>query len=209
MFAKSLLLFYLAGSALGGVYITSPTAASTFTGGQQATINWQDDGTTPLLSQFGPSTIAIYIGNALQQTPLQTISNNTDVSKTSAIQFTADPTIGPNNKNYFVRIQSLSFMDPKMPQYNAMAFSAKFTMAGMSGSFNAAEQAQINGQSTAPLTGPTAASSGNSTAVSSTASATTTTGSKASATAASNAAVGLGRGPIGLLMAAIVGATLF
>jgi hypothetical protein len=47
--------------------LTSPTASSTFSGGQQATISWIDDGTAPSLAQFGAASIAIYTGNAIQQ----------------------------------------------------------------------------------------------------------------------------------------------
>ncbi|KAF9224943.1 hypothetical protein BS17DRAFT_779332 [Gyrodon lividus] len=143
----------LAASALANVYITSPVASTTFTAGQQATVSWQDNGQSPSLVQFGNATFAIYVGNAIQQTPLQNIAT-VNVSTTSSIVFTPDGTIGPDSDEYFIRITSLTLMDPTQPQYPAEAFSAKFTLTGMTGSFNASIQAQIDGQSTAPI-GPT------------------------------------------------------
>lgn len=79
-------------------------------------------------------------------------------------------------------------------------------MTGMTGTFNATEQAEINGQSTAPLTGPTATPSSISPVVSATGTATHTS---ASSTATHNGAAGLKGGSFGLLLAAVVGATLF
>ena len=79
------------------VQTTSPTESTTFTGGQQATISWQDDGKTPSLASFGLASVSIYVGNALQQTSLQTIVPSVNVSTTASIQFTPDPKIGPNS----------------------------------------------------------------------------------------------------------------
>jgi hypothetical protein len=79
-------------------------------------------------------------------------------------------------------------------------------MTGMSGTFNSTEQAQINGQSTAPLAAPTATPSSIAPIASSTGTATQTS---ASSTATHNGAAGLKSGSFGLLLAAVVGATLF
>jgi len=206
MFVITALIISLAASALGDVYITSPTGSTTFTGGQQALIKWQDDGTSPNLTQFGAASIAIYVGNAIQQTQLQLIDGNVNVANTSSIQFVPNPSIGPNSNEYFIRIQSLSFMSPQQPQYPALSFSSKFTLTGMSGSFTSAEQAEINGQSTAPLQGPTGTSAAP-TAASTTAS---TTKAAATATGTSNGAKSQKSGSIFLLfLVTIVGATLF
>ncbi|KAG1803873.1 uncharacterized protein HD556DRAFT_615775 [Suillus plorans] len=154
MFSKAVISFALAGSALANVFITSPVASSTFTAGQQATINWQDDGLSPNLTSFGASLVGIYAGNANQQTLLQTISSSVDVSTTSSIVFTPDGTIGPDSNEYFVRFTSINLKDATNSQFPAEAFSAKFTMTGMTGTFNATVQAEINGQSTAPIGAP-------------------------------------------------------
>jgi len=180
MFASSLVALALSASALADIYVTSPVSTSNFVGGQPCTVSWQEDNTAPLLSAFGASTVAIYAGNSQQQTLLQTITPSVDVSTTQALVFTPDPSIGPDADEYFIRFQSLALMDATNSAYPALAFSAKFTMSGMSGTFNSTVQAQIDGQSTAPIGGTAAASS------TSGAAAATTTG--AAATSASGSA---------------------
>jgi len=219
----ALVLASLVASVFCTVYITEPTGSSTFTAGQQATIKWQDDGAAPTLDKFGSSKVSIYVGNAIQQTPLQLITDNVDVSKISTIQFTPNPAIGPDGNNYFIRFESLNAKDPKQTQYPALAFSSKFTLKGMSGTFNASIQSEIDGQSTAPLAGPTGSTNSGSTtatatpkslATSSKLSSTgtaTKTGTSSTSTGTQNAAVAnlQGGGVLGFVLAAIVGAAVF
>jgi len=159
MFASTCVLLALASSSLATVFLTSPTASTTFTGGQQATISWIDNGQAPALAAFGNALIGIYTGNAQQQTLLQLIAPSVPVATTSTVQFTVDPSIGPNGNEYFIRVESLTGTDPTT-SFPFESFSAKYTMAGMTGTFNATVQAEINGQSTAPIGGPTASSAG-------------------------------------------------
>ncbi|EIW79691.1 hypothetical protein CONPUDRAFT_58495 [Coniophora puteana RWD-64-598 SS2] len=70
MFAKLVTVASLAASALATVFITSPTAASSFPAGKNATVSWIDDGSAPSLAQFGNATIAVYVGNVNQQVRL-------------------------------------------------------------------------------------------------------------------------------------------
>jgi len=188
MFASTFFVLALAAfapSALATVYTTAPIGTTSWPAGQQATISWKDDGTTPSLQSFGPSKVSIYVGNAQQQTMLQSITNSVDVSTTSSIVFTPDGTVGPNGADYFIRFESLSLKDATSPQYPALAFSAKFALTGMSGTFNSSVQAEINGQSTAPLAGQTtAATSGSSATKSSTPLTTSKAGSSTSAASA-------------------------
>lgn len=158
MFSKAIISLALAASAFANVFITSPVASTTWTAGQQATVTWQDDGMTPNLSSFGAALVGIYTGNANQQTLLQIISSSVDVSTTSSVAFTPDGTIGPDSNEYFVRFTSINLKDATNSQFPAEAFSAKFSMTGMTGTFNSTVQAEINGQSTAPI-GATSTSS--------------------------------------------------
>jgi len=212
MFRSVFIPLALAASALANLYITSPIATTTFTGGQQATISWQDNGQSPSLVQFGNATFAIYVGNAIQQTPLQTIVTNVNVSTTSSLVFTPDGTIGPDSSEYFVRVTSLTLMDPTQPQFPQEAFSAKFTMTGMTGTFNSTIQAQIDGQSTAPI-GAKTTTSGSSSSVSAaktTSVSATTTKATAAATAkpsSNSAGKPVITGFVGFV-AALIGASL-
>jgi len=151
-------VFALAASAFGTVFVTSPTASTTFNGGTRAEVTWIDDGRSPSLTAFGDASLSIYVGNAQQQTLLQTIVPKVNVGNVSAVQFIVDASIGPNSSQYFIRVESLELADPAQPQYPALAFSSKFTLASMTGTFNASVQAQIDGQSTAPIGGTPAAS---------------------------------------------------
>jgi len=225
MFSQSFAVLALAvAPALATVFVTSPVASTTFHGGQSATISWQDNNAAPSLQDFGNAKVSIYAGNAQQQTSLQLIVPSVNVATTSSVQFTPDATIGPNSGEYFVRIESLTAKDPLNPQFPALSFSAKFTLDNMSGTFTPAIQAQIDGQSTAPLaaaqTTPAAAgpSSGSSTGspaslttsrASSATSAASSKAASASPTASKSAALGVEAGWVGILLSAIVGIVAF
>ncbi|TFK53051.1 hypothetical protein OE88DRAFT_1656856 [Heliocybe sulcata] len=174
----------LASSASATVFTTSPVASTSWAAGQQATVSWQDDGSKPSLQDFGASKVSIYVGNAQQQTMLQSIATNVDVSTTSSIVFTPDASIGPNGGDYFIRFESLNLKDATSPQYPALAFSAKFALSSMSGTFNSTVQAQIAGASTAPLAGPTGSVSSSAAKTS----AAATSASKSSTASASSTA---------------------
>jgi len=155
MFTKFAVVLALAASAFGTVFVTAPVATTTWQAGTPQIVSWQDDGTTPTLQSFGPAKISIYVGSAQQQTLLQAITPSLDVSTAGSIQFTPDPTIGPNSNQYFIRFESISLKDPTTPTAPALAFSAKFAMTGMTGTFSPDVQAQINAASSAPVSGAT------------------------------------------------------
>jgi len=156
--------------------------------------------------------ISIYAGNAIEQTKLQSISNNTDVSAASTISFIVDPTIGPDSNEYFIRFESLKGMNASTPYES---FSAKFTLTNMTGNFSAIVSAEIAGQSTAPLGGQTSSGTAGPTSSLSSASSTASKGpsgtsSTPSATAkAGSGAMGLKAGWAGIVFGAFVGVTLF
>jgi hypothetical protein len=211
MFLKALLISSLISVVFASVYVTNPVASTTDTGGKLATVSWQDDGHDPTLAAFGPSTISIYAGNAQQQTSLQLINSNVDVSSTSSINFTVDATIGPNSGAYFIRFQSISGKNGSIPYES---FSAQFTLNNMTGTFSPAVLSEIAGQSSAPLVSATPTATGGLTSTPSltTSLASTNSLSTASATGtskASSGAIGIKAGWAGLVFGAIVGATMF
>jgi len=190
MFSSTFVVLALSASALANVFVTAPVSSTTFAAGKPNTVSWQDNGQQPTLQAFGPAIVSIYAGNSQQQTLLQTISPNVDVSKTQSVIFTPDPAIGPNANQYFIRFESIGLKDAAQPQYPALAFSAKFTMSGMTGTFNASVQAQINGQSTAPIGGTVAPSSSTSASTPHN-TVMTTTKTSSSVSAAGGAATGV------------------
>ncbi|KAF7297125.1 hypothetical protein MIND_00945400 [Mycena indigotica] len=142
----------LAKVSFAALSFTAPTATIGFTGGQDATITWVDDNTQPPLSAYGPMKASIYAGNSQQQTSLQTIAESIDVT-TLSLKFKPDASIGPNSNQYFIRFEALTTKDPNNAAIPLLAFSHQFALSSMTGVFNAAVQAQIDGQSTAPIGG--------------------------------------------------------
>jgi len=220
MFSKALVVLAFASTAFATVFVTAPIASTTYNAGQSAAVQWQDDGNAPTLAAFGPSKISIYAGNAQQQTSLQLLNGSVDVSQVSSITFTPDPTIGPNSNEYFIRFESLSLKDSTQPQFPALAFSAKFTLAGMTGTFSAAVLSQIQGQTTAPLANPSGASVAPTTAPATTTPSAPTglttsvskkassTGSSAPSATHSSSAMGVRAGWAGAILGAVVGITI-
>jgi len=215
MFSKALFVLSFASATFATVFVTAPIAATVYSGGSPATISWQDDGTPPTLAQFGNAKISIYAGNALQQTSLQVINASVNVAALSSINFIPDPTIGPNSNHYLIRFQSLNITDPTQAQTTALAFSPQFTLQNMTGTFSAAVQSEIAGQSTAPLGGQTSSASAGATSIPSITtttasnSHTSVTSSTPSATKAASGDMGIKAGWTGVAFGALVGVAMF
>jgi len=168
------------------VFMTNPTASTNIPAGKPFSITWQDDGKAPNLTAFGPATVGLYVGSESVQDELQAIGN-VDVSQVNTISWTPDATAGPNYNSYFIRITSVSLKDPNQTQFNAEAFSAKFTLSGMTGTFNSTVQAVISGSaaSSGAASTPAATSgSGSTPSVSSIAAASTVKPNSAASSAA-------------------------
>jgi hypothetical protein len=158
---SALVALALAQTSYAALAVTAPTASIGFTAGQEATIAWNDDGAAPALSAYGPCKVSIYAGNSAQQTSLLLIADNVDVTSGS-LKFTPDASIGPNSAQYFIRFESNTAKDPTNAAIPLLAFSHQFALSGMTGAFSAAVQAQIDGQSTAPIGGVQTAAASNS-----------------------------------------------
>ncbi|KAF4613151.1 hypothetical protein D9613_011167 [Agrocybe pediades] len=123
------------------------------------------------------------------------------------------PTAMNTNQNHrsFIRFESISLKDAAQPQFPALAFSHKFSLSGMTGTFSDEVKAQIADKSAAaPLTS-SASSKASSTAASSTSS-NKPTGSQSSAAAnktEESSGVSVRAGWAGAVLAAVVGASLF
>jgi len=183
MFSSSLLtLAVLAAPAFASVFPTAPIESTSWAAGKEQTLTWQDDSNSPSAADFGPARVGIYAGNRDQQTLLQLITDSVDVATTKSIVFTPDASIGSNSKQYFIRFDSLALKAAGAPQYPAQAFTAKFELTGMTGTFNATVQSQIDGASTAPIGAPTSSTASSSNSASShSASTTGSSSTKASA----------------------------
>jgi len=121
--------------AFASLYVTSPVAGTTCHAGVPCNVTWNDDGTQPLLGQIGACTVGLYIGSQSTQIELQTL-NGVNVATQATFLFTPDATVGGNSPLYFLRFTSTTLT---AGQYNWEGFSAKFTLAGMTGTFNSTE----------------------------------------------------------------------
>jgi len=119
-----------------------------------------------------------------------------NVSTTSSVSFTVDPTVGPNGSNYFIRFSSTSLANPASTANPYLSFSAKFALAGMTGTFNQTVLNQIAATSTAasaPVT--TAATTEHTTTTH------VTTSAHSTSSTATHSGAGLTAGVSGVLVA--------
>jgi len=122
-----------------------------------------------------------------------------NVSTTASIEFTVDPTVGPNGSDYFIRFSSATLANPTSPTNPYLSFSSKFTLAGMTGTFNQTVLNQIASATSAPLSTATATGTGTASGRGTTTARTTSASSAThSGAATSNAGVS------GLLVGAAV-----
>ncbi|KAF7320875.1 hypothetical protein HMN09_00174100 [Mycena chlorophos] len=162
--SSALIALALAKTSFAALAFTSPTGSSVFTAGQSATVTWEDDQNAPALSTYGNCMLSIYAGNADQQTNLYNISTGLNPANPLTISFNVPASIGPNSGQYFIRLQSLTAMDPTDATLPLLAFSHQFNvrthraMTGMTGAFDAQVLSEIAGQATAPIGGSAAAS---------------------------------------------------
>jgi hypothetical protein len=132
---RLLALLALSSCTFATLFTTMPDATTSWAAGQVQTIQWQEstDGAHPNLTQMGLCKISVYVGSVTEQVLVQPISTNTNVSANHSITFTPNPTIGPSGPLYFIRFESLTEPDPTNAAIPALAFSAKFTLTGMTG----------------------------------------------------------------------------
>jgi len=185
MRASTALLFAasLVGQAAATIYVTQPVASTSCIAGQACTVAWNDDGTTPALGTIGACSIDLCTGGVQTQTCLQNIAPSMDVSQNAQVQFLPDATVGENGAMWFIKFTSINYKDPATPTFAFTSFSAKFTLSGMTGTFNSTVEAQISGASAAtPATAGAASVSAAATTGASTAAAGMTTAKAAAAT---------------------------
>jgi len=201
-----LVLAVVAPSVHANVFVTEPTASTSWAAGQPVTITWQDDGNTPNLTAFGPCSIGLYAGSQTQQTLLQLIASNVNVASVSSQPFTPDPTVGPNYSSYFIRFTSNSLPNANQSNAFAEAFSAKFTLTGMTGTFNSTVAAEISGLSVpggSSTPGPSGSSTGSTPGTTSSKPLTTTTVKSSSSPSSTSTSNGAGR----IVVPGVVGAS--
>ncbi|KAG9047931.1 hypothetical protein FS837_001188 [Tulasnella sp. UAMH 9824] len=175
------------------IYVTEPVASTICTAGTPCNIRWNDDGNAPVLATIGVCNIELCVGSQFQQTCLQTASQ-ADVSTNAYVTYLPNAAVGPNGSDYFIKFTSLNYKDAATPTVPYTSYSAKFTLNGMTGTFNATVQAQISGSAAAspaastPAASPAASTTG-AAAAKTTAAASSAAKASASATSSANGAI--------------------
>jgi len=170
----------LASQTLATVFVTTPTSSSSFEAGKSFSVVWQNNGVAP--TEFGFADIGLYVGSTTIQEQVVQLATSVNVTNTTTLNVTIDPSAGANYGKYFVRFTSISAQDPNNTAEPAEAFSALFGLTGMTGTFSATQQSAIdatNTNSSSPTAAPAASapntpsSSSNNTLKASTGSSTT------------------------------------
>jgi len=185
MLARALTLLALSCSALASISITNPIASTSLAGGKTLKVAWtaDSDKTTPLASAFGNSSVSIYTGSSSTQYLLETFGY-LNPHKTLSISKVVPKTLGPDATLYFIRIESLAATDSAGNPLEA--FSARFTLTGMSGEFTAVESSANADVSVASSTAAAAVTTKASTKTSTKSASTRATSNAVNANAASS-----------------------
>ncbi|KAJ4496170.1 hypothetical protein C8J55DRAFT_13314 [Lentinula edodes] len=111
------------------LYVIQPSAGSTCSGGSPCTVQWLDDGTTPLNSNIGVTTCGLYTGDMQL---VQTI-DPVDVSSTQSLVFTPISDAGPDSSDYYIAFTSTN-LEINGTKYTS--YSSFFSLNNMTGSFS-------------------------------------------------------------------------
>ncbi|KAJ4495274.1 hypothetical protein C8R41DRAFT_918989 [Lentinula lateritia] len=108
------------------LYVIQPSAGSTCSGGSPCTVQWLDDGTTPLNSNIGVTTCGLYTGDMQL---VQTI-DPVDVSSTQSLVFTPLSDAGPDSSDYYIAFTSTDL------EINGTKYTSYSPLNNMTGSFS-------------------------------------------------------------------------
>jgi hypothetical protein len=150
------LLAALAPQALASLYITSPVASTVCQAGTSCPVTWNDDGTQPTLAMIGACTVGLYVGDQFTQYQLQPLGD-VDVATQASATFIPNASVGGPSDLYFLRFTATTYtVNGGIPWEG---FSAKFTINGMTGTFNASESSLMYAPTTTLGGGTSAAAS--------------------------------------------------
>ncbi|UZJ57171.1 hypothetical protein CBS101457_006491 [Exobasidium rhododendri] len=148
---------------LSTAVLTAPVASTTTIGGSSLKLKWSDNGVAPELSSaWGGVNIFLAAGGESTQYKLQQLASNIS-TKTTHGSYIVDQSIGPDGQYYFIRMEGTETNSSGIP---AMSFSARFTLTGMTGTFNSTVLAAAESKEGTSTSSSTAATSAKSTATS-------------------------------------------
>lgn len=126
-------------------------------GGKRLSVEWNDDGKAPTRRDWGRVNIYLATGSRDVQYKLQTLASNVSYNLQQA-DYSIDASVGPSGGYYFIRFEGTNAS--QTGGIPPMAFSARFNLDQMSGTFNSTIMSQLSGASgTGQLTAAAAAPS--------------------------------------------------
>ncbi|KAK0569201.1 hypothetical protein OC861_001127 [Tilletia horrida] len=125
-------LLALTQTALANLVVHSPVAATKAEGGKSLQVEWVDDGKAPTAKSYGAINVFLCTGSSTVQYKLQELKGNLS-TKTKSGSWKIDPSVGPNSDKYFLRFEGTNVSAAGVPP---MAFSARFSISGMKGTWN-------------------------------------------------------------------------
>ncbi|CDS00647.1 uncharacterized protein SPSC_03110 [Sporisorium scitamineum] len=130
-------------AAVSTIVVTKPVASTTGHGGKRLDIEWSDDGKAPTHRDWGRINIYLATGSRDVQFKLQTLDRNVSYNQGGG-SYKIDPTSGPSGGYYFIRFEGTNTTTNAVP---AMAFSARFSLDQMTGTFNSTIMSTLQGTS--------------------------------------------------------------
>ncbi|SNX83014.1 uncharacterized protein MEPE_01720 [Melanopsichium pennsylvanicum] len=172
-----------ADTVISTIVVTKPVASTTAHGGKRLSVEWKDDGDSPTRRDWGRVNIYLATGSRDVQYKLDTIASNISYNANSA-NYTVDASVGPSGEYYFIRFEGTN--SSQAGGNPPMAFSARFSLDQMSGSFNSTIMSQLSGVSgTGQLTTASASATSTASSFSSLTSSKSTTSSTSAASSRS------------------------
>lgn len=134
----SLAFSLLASLVSADVKFTSPTRSSKWKPGVTVTVEWEDSGDGPSLSDFSTYTMWLCVGSNKDPFCDHTIGVVGSIfAEATSAKLTIDPTYGEDGDNiYFIKMQSVAKAGGMTTNY-----TPRFSMSDMTGTFTAAQLA--------------------------------------------------------------------
>ncbi|KAG1803869.1 uncharacterized protein HD556DRAFT_1330718 [Suillus plorans] len=158
-----------------GVYVTSPVQSTVCQAGQPCSVEWVDDGQSPLLSDIGECTVGLYNGEMVLTQSLPSVN----VASAHSFTFTPSPSTSDDGSYYLVFTSTSD---------GYQSWSGTFSVGGSTGSSTTDTTSTTSGSST--LGGSSSSSTQTSPSVASTLSvpSTVSSGTSTHSTTATSAA---------------------
>ncbi|MBW0524377.1 hypothetical protein O181_064092 [Austropuccinia psidii MF-1] len=123
-------LFLYAKHCIAVLFITSPVLNTVCVGGKPCPVSWTDNqaDNAPSINTYGPTTIGLFTGTQTQQSEIYRLAI-VDPGKLDKTMVNIPANVAPDGNEYFIRLDPIKPPGGNVSLYQA--FSARFTLSGM------------------------------------------------------------------------------